>query len=79
MVYDRNIEELINLNASYLYRLLRAQQRMVEAISTIDSKTDEPMQFVSRVRNYPSKGRNSLDSIPEEEPKSRSTQPTERF
>lgn len=33
LVYDRNVEELINLNASYLYRLLRAHQRMLEAIS----------------------------------------------
>lgn len=29
LVYDHNVEELTNLNASYLYRLLRAHQRML--------------------------------------------------
>jgi hypothetical protein len=33
IVYDKNVEELFNINASYLYRLLRAHQKMLDYIS----------------------------------------------
>jgi len=33
IVYDSNVEALFNINASYLYRLLRAHQKMLEYIS----------------------------------------------
>jgi hypothetical protein len=33
IVYDADVEALFHVNASYLYRLLRANQRMLEYLS----------------------------------------------
>lgn len=65
LVYDQNVEELINLNASYLYRLLRAQQRMLDAISVADHKDEEPSSAYITKNRHQTNGRNILDSIAE--------------
>lgn len=62
LVYDDNVEELINLNASYLYRLLRAQQRVIDYVSIAEG--DEEGTMYQQYQAYSPK----VDTLPAEKP-----------
>jgi hypothetical protein len=61
------VQELINLNASYLYRLLRAHQRILEFISIADERDEyEAAEFTQNNRVIHQDNRSLLEPIAEE-------------
>ena len=63
------MEELINLNASYLYRLLRAQQRVIDYVSIAEEEDEGTMyQQYQQYQAYSPK----IDTLSAEKPQLRS-------
>lgn len=63
------MEELINLNASYLYRLLRAQQRVIDYVSIAEEEDEGTMYHqYQQYQAYSPK----IDTLSAEKPQLRS-------